>query len=66
MAMPTILQIETKSGKVSRIKLPVEVWERNLRFTFLYPSTEEIKTIISDPDKVMPDSNSANNIWTAN
>ncbi|SKB83860.1 M1 family metallopeptidase [Daejeonella lutea] len=66
MAMPTILQIETKSGKVSRIKLPVEVWERNLRFTFLYPSEEEIKTVISDPDKVMPDSNSANNIWTAN
>ncbi|MES3018954.1 MAG: M1 family metallopeptidase [Bacteroidota bacterium] len=66
MAMPTILQIETKSGKVSRIKLPVEVWERNLRFTFFYPSDEEIKTVISDPDKVMPDSNSANNTWTSN
>lgn len=66
MAMPTVLQIETKSGKVNRIKLPVEVWERNQRFTFLYPSDEEIKTVTSDPDKVMPDSNSANNIWTAN
>lgn len=66
MAMPTILQIETKSGKISRIKLPVEVWERNLRFTFQYPSTEEIKTVISDPDKVLPDSNSSNNIWNAN
>ena len=66
MAMPTILQIETKSGKISRIKLPVEVWQRNLRFTFQYPSTEEIKTVISDPDKVMPDSNSSNNIWNAN
>ncbi|MGB4398318.1 MAG: M1 family metallopeptidase [Daejeonella sp.] len=66
MAMPTILQIETKSGKIDRIKLPVEVWQRNVRFTFLYPSNEEIKTVISDPDKVMPDSNSANNTWTAN
>jgi hypothetical protein len=66
MAMPTVLQIETKSGKVSRIKLPVEVWERNLRFSFFYPSTEEIKIVISDPDKVMPDSNSANNTWIAN
>ena len=66
MAMPTILQIETKSGKISRINLPVEVWERNVRFTFLYPSTEEIKAVISDPDKVMPDSYSANNTWTAN
>jgi len=66
MAMPTVLQIETKSGKISRIKLPVEVWQRNVRFTFLYPSNEEIKNVISDPDKVMPDSNSANNTWTAN
>ncbi|MEJ7780071.1 MAG: M1 family metallopeptidase [Daejeonella sp.] len=66
MAMPTILQIQTKSGKISRIKLPVEVWERNLRYTFLYPSTEEIASVISDPDKVLPDSNSANNSWNAN
>lgn len=66
MAMPTVLQIETKSGKISRINLPVEVWQRNLRFTFLYPSNEEIRSVISDPDKVMPDSNSANNTWTAN
>ncbi|MHB1179889.1 MAG: M1 family metallopeptidase [Daejeonella sp.] len=66
MAMPMILQIQTKSGKISRVKLPVEVWERNIRYTFLYPSTEEIATVISDPDKVLPDSNSANNIWNAN
>ncbi len=66
MVMPTILQIETKSGKISRIKLPAEVWQRNVRFTFRYPSTEEIRTVVSDPDKVMPDSDSANNIWTAN
>ena len=66
MAMPTILQIETNSGKINRIKLPVEVWQRNVRFTFLYPSNEEIKSVVSDPDKVMPDSNSANNTWMAN
>ncbi|OYZ45476.1 MAG: peptidase M1, partial [Sphingobacteriales bacterium 24-40-4] len=34
MAMPVILDIKTKSGKVNRLKLPVEVWERNARFTF--------------------------------
>lgn len=65
MAMPVILEIRTKSGKVNRLKLPVEVWERNARFTFNYPSTEEIISIISDPDKVFPDSNPANNIWPA-
>lgn len=65
MAMPTILEIKTKSGQINRIKLPVEVWERNLRWTFLYPSTEEIVSVVSDPDKVLPDYNSANNAWPA-
>ncbi|MBM3401153.1 MAG: M1 family metallopeptidase [Bacteroidetes bacterium] len=65
MAMPVILEIKTKSGKVSRLKLPVEVWERNIRFTFTYPSTEEIVSIVSDPDKVFPDSNPVNNAWPA-
>lgn len=65
MAMPVILEIRTKSGKVNRLKLPVEVWERNARFTFNYPSTEEIVAIVSDPDKVFPDSNPANNNWPA-
>ncbi|HQT23422.1 M1 family metallopeptidase [Daejeonella sp.] len=65
MAMPVILDIKTKSGKVNRLKLPVEVWERNARFTFNYPSTEEITSIVSDPDKVFPDSNPANNTWPA-
>jgi len=63
MAMPIILEIKTKTGKVSRLKLPVEVWERNSRFTFNYPSTEEIVSIVSDPDKVFPDSNPVNNTW---
>jgi len=65
MAMPVILDIKTKSGKVNRLKLPVEVWERNARFTFNYPSTEEIVSIVSDPEKVLPDSNPANNSWPA-
>ncbi len=65
MAMPVILEIKTKSGKVNRLKLPVEVWERNIRFTFNYPSTEEIVSIVSDPDKVFPDTNPVNNTWPA-
>jgi hypothetical protein len=32
MAMPVILEIKTVSGKVERIKLPVEIWERNNSF----------------------------------
>ncbi|WP_439694677.1 M1 family metallopeptidase [Mucilaginibacter sp. AW1-7] len=64
LAMPVTLEIKTKSGKVDRLKLPVEVWERNATWTFKYPSTEEIESVTYDPDKVLPDYNPDNNVWT--
>jgi Peptidase family M1 domain len=64
MAMPVILEIKTVSGKIDRVKLPVEIWERNKSWAFKYPSTEEIQSVTYDPDKVMPDYNPDNNVWT--
>ncbi len=63
MAMPVILEIKTVSGKISRVKLPVEVWERNVSWTFKVPSTEAIESVTYDPDNVLPDFNPANNVW---
>ena len=63
MVMPVILDIKTKSGKISRIKLPVEIWQKNVDWSFKYNSTEEIESIIIDPDHVFPDCNESNNIW---
>ncbi len=64
MAMPVTLEIKTVSGKIDRVKLPVEIWERNSTWTFKYPSTEEIQSVTYDPDKALPDYNPANNVWT--
>ena len=63
LVMPTILEIKTVSGKVERLKLPVEIWERNNSFVVKYPSTEEIESVTYDPDKVLPDYNPDNNVW---
>ena len=63
MAMPVILEIKQKGGKTERIKLPVEIWERNNTWTFRYPSTSEIESVTYDPDKVLPDFNESNNVW---
>jgi Peptidase family M1 domain len=63
MAMPVILEIKMKSGKTDRVKMPVEIWERNTSWVFKYPSTEEIESVTYDPDKVLPDYNPANNAW---
>ncbi|MFM2370103.1 MAG: hypothetical protein RL619_2424 [Bacteroidota bacterium] len=65
MAMPVILDIKTKSGNVTRVKLPVEVWQKNIDWSFKHNSTEEIESITIDPDHVFPDSNESNNIWTS-
>ena len=63
LPMPVTLEIKTKSGKTDRVKLPVEIWQRNNSWTFQYSSAEEIVSVIADPDRVMPDSNSENNAW---
>jgi hypothetical protein len=65
MPMPVIMDIKLKNGQVTRIKLPVEIWERNTSWTFKHASTSEIESITIDPDHVFPDQNPANNIWTA-
>ena len=65
MPMPVELELKTKSGKTSRIKLPVEVWERNASWTFKAPVDEALESVVIDPDKVLPDMNAANNSWKA-
>lgn len=63
MIMPVVLDIKTKSKKTTRIKLPVEIWQRNKEWSFKVPTTEEIEIITIDPDCVFPDINANNNIW---
>ena len=64
MPMPTVVEVKTKSGAVSRMTLPVEIWKRNNEWTFKYNSTEELESVTLDPDNAFPDMNDANNVWT--
>ena len=64
MPMPVTLEITNISGKKTIHKLPVEIWKRNSKWTFKYNSNEPLKKIVVDPNYVLPDINSANNIWT--
>lgn len=63
MPMPVILQIKTKSGKTEVIRLPVDVWMRNKVWVVSYQATEEVVSVVLDPEKVLPDVNEANNSW---
>ena len=50
---------------MTRVNLPVEIWQRNNVWTFKHDSTEEIESITIDPDHLFPDNNESNNVWTA-
>ncbi len=65
MPFPVILEIKTKSGKISTINLPVEIWERNKSWSFKSNTNEEIESITLDPKHVFPDMNSENDVWTS-
>lgn len=65
MPMPIILEITKISGKRDTIKIPVDVWMRNTSWTVRYPGSEEVVSVVIDPEKVLPDSDDTNNKWTS-
>jgi len=64
MVMPFTVEVKETNGTTSRVNFPVEVWEHGGLFTFHYNSPTPIDSVIVDPDKVLPDVNGDNNIWT--
>ena len=65
MAMPVILAWETKSGTKGQLKLPVEIWNNTATWKLKLPTTEELKKVEIDPEKIFPDMNFENNVWRA-
>ena len=65
MPMPVELELTMENGDTMRHRLPVEIWKRNVSWTFKVPSTMALKKVVIDPDKVLPDVNESNNTWTS-
>jgi hypothetical protein len=63
MPMPVTVLIKEANGKEHTINLPVEIWQRGAEWTFGVPTTSEIKEVVLDPDKKLPDWNRDNNKW---
>jgi hypothetical protein len=66
LPMPVTIEIKEVGGKTARVKLPVEIWERGSDWKFFYPSTRKIESVTIDPDRMLPDTNEANNVWNGN
>jgi hypothetical protein len=65
MVMPVTVEVKESNGHSGRVNLPVEIWQRSGEWTFKYPSTSMVDSVIVDPDHVLPDVDSDNDIWTS-
>jgi aminopeptidase N len=63
MAMPVIVELTTMSGKQIRKSLPVEIWQSSDTHTFRVATSETIRKVVLDPDRVFPDIQPQNNTW---
>jgi hypothetical protein len=63
MPMPVTVLVKETNGREHRINLPVEIWQRGSEWTFGVPTSSEIKEVVLDPDKKLPDVNRNNDMW---
>ncbi|TAF67089.1 MAG: M1 family peptidase [Cytophagales bacterium] len=61
--MPVVLEITEEDNTKVRIKLPVEIWQRGTKYEYIYSTKKKIKEVRLDPDRVLPDIDSNNDVW---
>jgi hypothetical protein len=64
--MPVLFEIKYKNGNKERRTLPVEIWQKQNEFSYTIISNSELESITIDPDKLIPDLDTANNSWKSN
>jgi hypothetical protein len=64
-AMPVTADITETSGKVTRVHLPVEIWQRGGTWTFRTSTTTPLTLVRLNATKLLPDVNPGNNVWRA-
>ena len=63
MPMPVKVRVVETNGAEHKLSLPVEIWQRGAKWKFEVPTTSEIKQVVLDPDKKLPDWDRSNNTW---
>ena len=63
MAMPFVLQINYTDGSKKEVNIPVEAWIQGNTHNFTISGGKEVKSVVIDPEHILPDSNRKNNIW---
>lgn len=61
--MPVLLEITYADGSIEQKKLPVEIWQRGDTWNYLLETDKEVKSVVIDPAKILPDVNLGNDNW---
>jgi hypothetical protein len=65
MVLPVTIRGTTADGATVSAQVPAEAWQDGATFQAWLPSTERLSTVVADPDEALPDSDPANNRWSA-
>jgi hypothetical protein len=63
LVLPATVQIDFADGTHRRLRLPVETWLQQTRYTAVLDTHLPITSVIVDPDHVLPDNDRRNNVW---
>lgn len=61
--MPVELLVTFTDDSTETVKLPVEIWHRGNEWEHLLKTKKEVKRVVFDPNKMVPDINMLNNTW---
>ncbi|HKJ44297.1 MAG TPA: M1 family metallopeptidase [Balneolales bacterium] len=65
LILPVKMLVEFTDGTKERMDLPVDIWRDNEQsFTKGFFTDKDIEKVVLDPDQVMADIDTTNNIWT--
>ena len=63
LPMPVSIKVTPLKGEPIDIKLPVEIWQRGDTWTFRAHTNAALKSVLLDPQAVLPDMDRSNNEW---
>jgi len=61
--MPVVLEVMYADNSTEKISLPVEIWQRGNSWEHLLKTNKEVKRVVFDPNKIVPDVNILNDTW---
>lgn len=66
MPMPVQLEVTYEDGTTDQKMLPVEIWQRGDTWNYLLKTDKKVKSVVLDPNKILPDVNLGNDSWPQN